>query len=229
MANIPQWKVGDILSASKLNDMVDAINNLLADQTGNNDAYITLDELNDILKQYSDVGHTHSANEIANLVLPTKLSQLQNDTSYVTEDYVTNAIANAQLGGDGEVDLSAYATKNYVDSEIDKIELTPGPQGEQGPKGETGEPGPQGEQGPKGEQGIQGEKGEQGIQGEKGADGLTTSILVNGQTFTHKNGVITLPDYPQAGTSVDTYSKKEIDNFIEDYTEGKKQRYISQV
>lgn len=102
MANIPQWKVGDILSASKLNDMVDAINNLLADQTGNNDAYITLDELNDILKQYSDIGHAHSVEEIANLVLPTKLSQLQNDTSYVTEDYVTNAIANAQLGGDSQ-------------------------------------------------------------------------------------------------------------------------------
>lgn len=175
MTNIPQWKVGDILSASKLNDMVDAINNLLADQTGNNDAYITLDELNAILKQYSDVGHTHSANEIADLVLPTKLSQLQNDTSYVTEDYVTNAIANAQLGGDGEVDLSAYATKNYVDSEIDKIELTPGPQGEQGPKGETGEQGPKGEQGPQGEQGPAGADGKTPV---KGVDYFTSDDKV---------------------------------------------------
>lgn len=147
MENIQQWKVGDVLSASKLNAMVDAINDLLAGQTGNSDVYITRDELNDILKQYSDIGHTHSVNEIVDLVLPTKLSQLQNDTLYVTEDYVTNAIANAQLGGDGEVDLSAYATKNYVDSEIDKIELTPGPQGEQGPKGETGEQGPKGDDG----------------------------------------------------------------------------------
>ena len=49
--------------------------------------------------------------------------------------------------GDIEVDLSAYATKNYVDSEIDKIELTPGPQGEQGPKGEKGEQGPAGADG----------------------------------------------------------------------------------
>lgn len=114
MANIPQWKVGDILSATKLNDMVDAINNLLADQTGNNDAYITLDELNDILKQYSDVGHTHSVSEIVDLVLPTKLSQLQNDTSYATEDYVTNAIANAQLG---DVDTSIFVTQDdlYID------------------------------------------------------------------------------------------------------------------
>ena len=172
MTNIPQWKVGDILSASKLNDMVDAINNLLADQTGNDDAYITLDELNGILKQYSDVGHTHSANEIADLVLPTKLSQLQNDTSYVTEDYVTNAISNAQLGGDGEVDLSAYATKNYVDSEIDKIELTPGPQGEQGPKGETGE------QGPKGETGEQGPAGADGKTPVKGVDYFTADDKV---------------------------------------------------
>ena len=163
MANIPQWKVGDVLSASKLNAMVDAINNLLADQTGNNDVYITLDELNDILKQYSDIGHTHSVNEIVDLVLPTKLSQLQNDTSYVTEDYVTNAIANAQLGGDGEVDLSAYATKNYVDSEIGKIELTPGPQGEQGPKGETGEQGPKGETGERGPAGADGKTPVKGV------------------------------------------------------------------
>lgn len=116
MANIPQWKVGDVLSASKLNAMVNAINDLLADQTGNNDVYITLNELNDILAQYSDIGHTHSVSEIVNLVLPTKLSQLQNDISYATEDYVTNAIANAQL--DGGVDLSGYATKEYVDNAI---------------------------------------------------------------------------------------------------------------
>ena len=56
-------------------------------------------------------------------------------------------VANTNAIG-GEVDLSAYATKNYVDSEIDKIELTPGPQG---PKGEQG---PEGPQGPKGDDGY---------------------------------------------------------------------------
>lgn len=122
MANIPNWKVGDILSASKLNAMVDAINDLLAGQTGNNDVYITLNELNDILAQYSDIGHTHSVSEIVNLVLPTKLSQLQNDTSYVTEDYVTNAIANAQLGSDGEVDLSVYAKKTEIPTKTSQLQ-----------------------------------------------------------------------------------------------------------
>ena len=44
---------------------------------------------------------------------------------YATETYVTNAIANAQLGG-GDIDLSGYATKEYVDSiitVIDKSEI----------------------------------------------------------------------------------------------------------
>ena len=105
-----------------------------------------------------------------------------------------------------------------------------GPQGEQGiqgiqgPKGDKGDPGLQGEigpigpQGPKGdkgdagEQGIQGEIGPQGIQGEigpigpqgpagaDGKDGLTTSISVNGNTYTQTDGLITLPNYPTVPT-----------------------------
>ena len=54
-------------------------------------------------------------------------------------------------------------------------------------KGDQGEPGIQG---PKGEPGIQGPKGDQG------EDGLTAAIKVNGSTYTHSNGVITLPDIP---------------------------------
>lgn len=56
-------------------------------------------------------------NESINIgkIIPTKLSQLTNDSSYATENYVTNAIANAQLGnGDGNVDLSNYTTKEHV-------------------------------------------------------------------------------------------------------------------
>lgn len=87
------------------------------------------------------------------------------------------------------------ATYEYVNQQIEQIQLTPGlqgpqgeqgipgekgeqgPQGIQGPQGEKGEQGPQGEigpQGPQGEQGIQGEqgpRGEQGIQGEQGPQG----------------------------------------------------------
>ena len=62
-------------------------------------------------------------------------------TKAQTDNKISEEIAKAQLGGSGEVDLSAYATKNYVDDEISKIELKEGPQG---PKGDTGEQGPQG-------------------------------------------------------------------------------------
>ena len=105
-----------------------------------------------------------------------------------------------------------------------------GPQGEQGLKGDTGEQGPKGDKGDPGEQGpqgIQGEIGPQGIQGPKGdkgdtgeqgpagangQDGLTTAISVNGNTYTHVDGVITLPDYPSntgGGTTTDDVATDE--------------------
>ena len=80
-----------------------------------------------------------------------------------------------------------------------------GPQGPKGDKGDTGEQGPKGDKGDKGdpgEQGPQGIQGEQGPQGPKGNDGLTTKVKVNGTTYTQSNGLITLPNYPTAPTSL---------------------------
>ena len=78
-----------------------------------------------------------------------------------------------------------------------------GEQGPQGPKGDTGdvgpqgpagEQGPQGIQGPQGEQGPKGDTGDIGPQGPAGADGLTTAISLNGTTYNHVDGLITLPN-----------------------------------
>ena len=88
---------------------------------------------------------------------------------------------------------------------IKGIDYFDGAKGDKGDKGDTGAIGPQGPKGDTGLQGIQGPKGEKGDtgaigpQGPKGADGLTTSIEVNGQTYTHVNGKITLPNYPTGG------------------------------
>lgn len=80
-----------------------------------------------------------------------------------------------------------------------------GLQGEKGDKGDTGAKGEKGDKGDKGEQGIQGEQGLQGIQGiqgvkgdkgDKGEDGLTVGVSVNGETYQHQNGIITIPNYP---------------------------------
>lgn len=95
-------------------------------------------------------------------------------TNLATESFVTQKIAEASLAG-GDVDLSGYATIDFVEQEISNIELTPGPQGPKGDKGDTGETGPvgpQGLQGPKGDTGLQGPKGDTGAQGPQGERGL---------------------------------------------------------
>ena len=51
--------------------------------------------------------------------IPTKTSDLTNDSSFASESYVTNAIENAQLGG--EIDLSGYATKDELNAKVDKV------------------------------------------------------------------------------------------------------------
>lgn len=72
---------------------------------------------------------------------------------------------------------------NHLEDGISNIELTPGPQGPAGPKGDTGATGPKGDtglQGPKGEQGPQGERGPQGPAGENGSDAKQiTSVVIN--------------------------------------------------
>lgn len=81
-----------------------------------------------------------------------------------------------------------------------------GAQGPQGLKGDTGATGATGPQGPKGDKGdtgatgATGPKGATGPQGPKGADGLTTSVTVNGTTYTQSSGNITLPNLLNTST-----------------------------
>ena len=139
-----------------------------------------------------------------------------NETTWATGDIITSGKLNKLEDG-----------ITGVNQKVKNITLTPGPkgdkgdqgpQGEQGPKGDTGDTGPKGDpgeqgpqgiqgeqglQGPKGEKGdtgLKGEKGDKGDKGEKGQDGLTTQVSVNGTTYTHTNGLITLPNYPTVPT-----------------------------
>ena len=114
--------------------------------------YATKDDLN------------NKANKSDIPTVPTKVSAFTNDAGYVTESVVDSKISNAQLGngGNGNVDLSDYATKTYVNQEIAAIELKEGPKGEQGLQGEQGPIGPQGPKGDKGDTGEQGPAGQDG-------------------------------------------------------------------
>ena len=138
-------------------------------------------------REFNNINGIKVCDQTARNSIPTKTSQLENDSDYATITQVNQAIDNAQLGG-GEVDLSGYVTKEtgnasqitFADGQTFQAKLDAGTlKGEKGDKGEQGIQGPQGEQGPKGDKGDKGDQGEQGIQGEKGdkgADGLTTSI-----------------------------------------------------
>ena len=101
--------------------------------------------------------------------------------------------------------LDGYYDMSEIDDLINKIELTPGPQGEpgpQGPKGEPGEPGPQGPQGP---QGLQGPQGPQGPKGEPGV------------SHTHDNKDVL--DTISLSTLDDISKVSEIENTLNDHLE----------
>ena len=93
-----------------------------------------------------------------------------------------------------EVDLSGYVTKEtgnanqitFTDGETFQAKLDTGIL--KGEKGDIGE---------------RGEKGDKGDTGANGQDGLTTNIVVNGNTYSHSNGTITLPNYPTVVSSAD--------------------------
>ena len=68
--------------------------------------------------EYADVKGTSSWNDLEDK--PTKLSSFENDTNYATETFVTNKIAEAELGGE-EVDLSGYATKDDIKDFIKEV------------------------------------------------------------------------------------------------------------
>lgn len=99
--------------------------------------------------------------------------------SLVTEE-VTKVVAGADADFDTLKEVADWikndktgAAKMQVDigtlkTDLEHIELTPGPQG---PKGDTGAQGPKGDQGPKGETGSQGPKGDTGAAGAKGEQG----------------------------------------------------------
>ena len=84
------------------------------------------------------------------LVAYMKNGDIKTSQTYIYD--IEEAIGEGNYASNGgDIDLSRYATKLYVDNEISKIQLKEGPKGEQGPKGDKGDTGAQGPQGPKGD------------------------------------------------------------------------------
>ena len=97
---------------------------------------------------------------------------------------------NAELPADAVVGAEGHPADHNkikaalveVRSNVDSIELTPGPEGPQGPKGDKGDPGADGAdgaEGPQGPEGPEGPEGPQGPAGAGGADGFGTEAQYN--------------------------------------------------
>lgn len=111
---------------------------------------------------------------------------------YIGEEPPTSA--NVWIDPHGEIQDDGFATKLYVDEAIEKIELTPGPQGEPGKdftyedfteeqlaalKGKDGEPGKDGYTPVKGVDYFDGQDGAPGKQGPPGNDYVITEADYN--------------------------------------------------
>ena len=148
-----------------------------------------------LLSGCSKEGHTHSFNELTD-----KPSTIDGEDGAT---FTPSVDSKGNLSWSNNKGLTNPTTVNIKGEKGDKgdqgIQGKQGIQGEKGDTGEKGEKGDTGEKGEKGDTGIQGkqgEKGDKGDKGDKGNDGLTTAISVNGNTYSHSNGTITLPNYP---------------------------------
>lgn len=123
-------------------------------------------------REFDNINGIKVCDQTARNSIPTKTSQLENDSDYATITQLNQAIDNAQLGSGGEVDLSGYVTKEtgnanqitFADGQTFQAKLDAGTL--KGEKGDTGATGPKGD------------KGEQGIQGPSGNDGQTPNITI---------------------------------------------------
>ena len=223
-------------------------------QLNNDSGYVTDTEMRTAIENASlgdEVDLTGYAREED---IPTRTSQLNNDSGFVNESFVTNKISEAQLSG-GEVDLSGYATTDMIPTKTSQLTNDSGyitsipseyiTENELNAKGYLTEHQSldnyvtksngnaslikfsDGEDFQtklnngtlKGEKGDTGTQGPQGIQGVKGEDGLTTDISLNGTTYTHSNGTITLPDYPTVPTNISEFTNDSgyITNIPDEY------------
>ena len=149
-------------------------------------------------REFDNINGIKVCDQTARNSIPTKTSQLENDSDFATNSNVDEKIANAQLGG-GELDLSRYVTKEtgnanqitFADGQTFQAKLDAGTlkgeKGDQGEQGIQGEKGEQGIQGPQGEQGLPGEKGDKGDTGEQGIQGIQGLKGDKGDPFTYED------------------------------------------
>lgn len=126
-------------------------------------------------REFTNINGIKVCDQTARDSIPTKTSQLENNSDFATNANVDEKIANAQ------VDLSGYVTKQtgnanqitFADGETFQAKLDAGTL-----RGATGAQGPRGIQGLQGEKGDKGDIGPRGPKGEKGDTGASTNLKI---------------------------------------------------
>lgn len=133
------------------------------------------------------------------------------DALYITlrndVDNILQMIENGEIGGGGSgtgmtPEQKEQLTTAYNHAMSDAVTTTDTVNSAVASYVEANKDTLKGEKGDKGDTGATGAKGDKGEAGANGKDGLTTAVSVNGTTYTHVDGTVTLPDYPTVPTKV---------------------------
>ena len=117
------WQRGDIISSTKLNQMTEAINNnTRTNKTQANKITQIENEVTEASQGISSLNERLNSNDnvyAKKTEIPTKTSQLTNDSDYATNASVDEKIANVSTGG--QVDLSSYAKKTDLPTHTSQL------------------------------------------------------------------------------------------------------------
>ena len=104
---------------TRVSDMDDATN------------YMTITQITTELNKKANISHTHTFDDLngffydgdtTNIIIPTKLGQLNNDMNFATKSYVDEQISNIDISAGNIGDTSLFATKSDLNYKVDKIE-----------------------------------------------------------------------------------------------------------
>ena len=104
---------------TRVSDMDDATN------------YMTITQITTELNNKANTSHTHTFDDLngffydgdtTNIIIPTKLGQLNNDMNFATKSYVDEQISNIDISAGNIGDTSLFATKSDLNYKVDKIE-----------------------------------------------------------------------------------------------------------
>lgn len=187
--------------------------------------YTKFEKCFDVTPRTKPADYVYTETEVLSYeTISKRMDAIESDIEGVAAEIIKEYLEENEI----TVDLTGYATEEYVDNAISTIELTPGPEGKQGPQGI---PGKDGYTPVKGVDYFDGKNGTNGKDGKNGVDGKTPVKGVD--YFDGKDGkdgvdgkdyVLTEADKQEIADMVDVsgadvdlsdyYTKEEINDII---------------